>query len=215
VHKGFSKEWYSEAPYLEMWYRGWPIVKCPLDLHQYHEIVQQTRPDLIVETGSFSGASALFLADQIDLLDDPPNVPNPIVVSIDIDPAPDLPDDDRIEFIVGQSSTDLRVLERVKEIARGRRVMVVLDSDHSKEHVLKELDRYAPLVSAGCYLIVEDTNRDAYESMIVSGYIDGKLAGPAEAVKAWQPKNKGFEADRRRERFLFTQNPGGYLKRVR
>jgi cephalosporin hydroxylase len=109
------------------------------------------------------------------------------------------------------SSTDLRVLGKVEEFASGKKTMVVLDSDHSRPHVLKELRLYAPLVSVGCYLIVEDTNEDAYHFGQVGDY-DGH---PADAIRQWQPTNHGFEVDRRRERFLFTQNPGGYLKRVR
>lgn len=205
----FSEEWYAKAPFLEMWYRGWPIVKCPLDLWQYHEIIDQTRPTLIVETGTYCGASALYLADQLEI------VGGGDVISIDIQPAEELPNDDRIEFLIGKSSVDKRVLAHVKEKAAGRKTMVVLDSDHSKQHVLKELNAYAPLVSHGAYLIVEDTNRDAYRAMHQSGQLDDDLAGPAEAVRAWQPKNKGFMVDDRRERFLFSQNPGGYLKRVK
>jgi cephalosporin hydroxylase len=82
--------------------------------------------------------------------------------------------------------------------------MVILDSDHSKEHVVEELDRYAPMVTAGCYLIVEDTNPFAYNGP----------AGPERALRAWQPTNKGFEIDRDVEPFL-TCHPGGYLRRAR
>lgn len=205
----FSEDWYKHAPFLQMWYRGWPIVKCPMDLWSYHEIIDQTRPTLIVETGTFQGASALFLADQLEL------VGGGDVISIDINTGTRLPDDSRIEFIVGRSSVDRRVLEHVKQKASGRKTMVVLDSDHSKEHVLKELNAYAPLVSMGAYLIVEDTNRDAYRQMYRDGHLDDDRAGPADALKAWQPTNKGFKVDDRRERFLFSQNPGGYLKRIR
>ncbi len=204
----FSEDWYREAPFTQMWYRSWPIVKCPLDLWQYHEIIEQTRPTMIVETGTFSGGSALFLADQLEL------VGGGEVISIDIAPAEELPEDDRIEFLVGRSSTDLRVVEHVKERARGLKTMVILDSDHSAQHVLKELKLYAPLVSQGAYLIVEDTNRDAYRAMYQAGQLEDDQAGPAEALRAWQPTNHGFKVDQRRERFLFTQNPGGYLKRT-
>lgn len=204
----FSQDWYAKAPFLNMWWRGWPLVKCPLDLWSYHEIIEQTRPTLIVETGTYCGGSALYLADMLEL------VGGGDVISIDIQPADELPDDDRIEFLVGRSSIDKRVVEHVKEKAAGRKTMVVLDSDHSKQHVLKELNAYGPLVSHGAYLIVEDTNRDAYRAMYQSGLLDDDKAGPAEAVRAWQPTNKGFMVDDRRERFLFSQNPGGYLKRV-
>lgn len=205
----FSEDWYEKAPFLEMWYRGWPIVKCPLDLWQYHEIIDQTRPTLIVETGTFQGASALYMADQLELQG------GGEVISIDIRPQTELPDDDRITFLAGRSSVDQRVLQIVRERAAGRKTMVVLDSDHSKQHVLKELNAYAPLVSSGAYLIVEDTNRDAYRQMFRDGHLDDDRAGPADALKAWQPSNKGFMVDTRRERFLFSQNPGGYLKKVR
>lgn len=201
----FSQDWYAKAPFLEMWWQGWPIVKCPLDLHQYQEIIWQTRPDVIVETGTFSGGSALFMAHMQDLID------HGEVLSIDIRTGTELPEHSRIRYFEGMSSTDLRVLEEVKKIASGRKTMVVLDSDHSRPHVLKELKAYAPIVTKGCYLIVEDTNPDAYHRDQVGEY-DGY---PGDAVKEWQPSNNGFEKDERRERFIFSQNPGGYLRRVR
>lgn len=205
----FSKDWYAKAPFNEMWYRGWPLVKCPLDLWSYHEIIDQTRPTLIVETGTFQGGSALYLADQLEI------VGGGEVISIDINRGTELPQDDRIEFLEGLSSIDKRVLEHVKERAQGKKTMVILDSDHSEDHVLKELNLYAPLVSIGAYLIVEDTNRDAYRALYQSGMLDHDGCGPAEALRKWQPSNKGFKVDERRERFLFSQNPGGYLKKIR
>lgn len=205
----FSEDWYREAPFLQMWWRGWPIVKCPFDLHSYHEIIDQTRPTMIVETGTYQGGSALYLADQLEIAG------GGEVISIDINTGTELPEDDRIEFLEGLSSVDRRVLAHVKDRVAGHKTMVILDSDHSKDHVFRELNLYAPLVSMGAYLIVEDTNRDAYRAMYANGQLDDDRAGPAEALRAWQPKNKGFETDKRRERFLFTQNPGGYLKRIR
>jgi cephalosporin hydroxylase len=204
----FSEDWYKEAPFLELWWRGWPLVKCPFDLWSYHEIIEQTRPTFIVETGTYAGGSALYLADMLEL------VGGGHVLSVDITAGGEdqLPDDDRITFVRGRSSVDRRVVELAKEKAHGEKVMVVLDSDHSKEHVLKELHLYAPLVSMGAYLIVEDTNPDAYAQL---GFDKRDGAGPAKALKEWQPTNRGFMVDERRERFLFSQNPGGYLKRIR
>lgn len=203
----FSEDWYREAPFLQMWWRGWPLVKCPLDLWQYHEIIEQTRPTRIVETGTYAGGSALYLADMLEL------VGGGHVISVDITPGAEdqLPQDDRITFIRGRSSTDLRVLEFVKDATDGHKTMVVLDSDHSREHVLDELRLYAPLVSRGAYLIVEDTNPDAYAQL---GFDPRDGAGPARALREWQPTNHGFRVDDRRERFLFSQNPGGYLKKT-
>lgn len=208
MNRGFSQEWYEKAPFTEAWYRGWLIVKCPLDLWVYGEIIEQTRPTMIVETGTFAGGSALYLADQLEL------VGGGEVISIDIRTTEDLPQDDRIEFVQGRSSIDLRVLEHVKERIEGHKTMVVLDSAHTTEHVLAELKAYSPFVSPGAYLIVEDTNTDAYRTMYRNGQLDSPHAGPAEALKKWQPQKHGFKVDERRERFLFTQNPGGYLKRT-
>jgi cephalosporin hydroxylase len=205
----YSQEWYAKAPFAEEWWRGWPIVKHPNDLHVYAEIIWQTRPTLIVETGTFAGGSALYLADMLEIAG------GGDVISIDLNVNPELPDDERITFLQGLSSIDKRVLEAVRGLGEGRKTMVVLDSDHSADHVFRELNAYAPFVSMGCYLIVEDTNRDAYRQMFQNGHLDTDLAGPAEALKRWQPTNKGFMVDRRRERFLFSQNPGGYLKKVK
>lgn len=203
----FSQDWYKAEAFHTHW-RGWPMVKCWLDLGQYHQIIDQTRPTLIVETGTYAGGSALYLADMLEISG------GGDVISIDITSGgeDELPKDERIEFIRGRSSVDRRVTEYVKEKAKGRKTMVILDSDHSHEHVLKELRCYAPLVSVGAYLIVEDTNKDAYRQL---GFPEKEGAGPARAVKDWQPTNRGFKVDERREQFLFSQNPGGYLKRIR
>jgi cephalosporin hydroxylase len=87
------------------------------------------------------------------------------------------------------------------------RVMVLLDSDHAEAHVRKELDLYAPLVTSGCYLIVEDTNVNGHPVYPLHG------PGPMEAVQGWLPAHQEFEADRRREKFMLTFNPYGYLRR--
>ena len=217
LHSGYSKAWYSAAPYLQSWYRGYPVIKHPNDLFVYQEILWQTKPDLIIETGTFSGGSALFLADQLDLLvlheglrDDAK------VLTIDIMANQEflegLPSHPRISFFYGYPSTDLRVVEEVeKRIAQHERVMVILDSDHRKANVLRELAIYSKFVTPGCYLIVEDTNQDAYDAM--DAFYDKADGYPSHALHEWKPERHGFITDERRERFLFTQNPKGYLKR--
>jgi cephalosporin hydroxylase len=86
-------------------------------------------------------------------------------------------------------------------------VMAVLDSDHSYEHVLKELEAYGPLVTPGCYMIVEDTNVNGHPVVPDHG------SGPAEAVETFLNESAFFDVDRDRERLLMTFNPGGYLRR--
>lgn len=173
----------------------------------YQEIIWQTQPDLIIETGTYSGGSALFLAHMLDCVGDEDGK----VITVDIEVAPELPEHHRINYIQGMSSTDLRVMERLRQWARGRKTMVILDSDHRMAHVLKELKLYAPLVSKGCYMIVEDT----HPLSVYSGEEDRNDGYPAGAIKQWNPASHGFESDPRRERMLFSQNPGGYLKKVR
>jgi len=88
-------------------------------------------------------------------------------------------------------------------------VLVLLDSDHSRDHVLKELQSYAPLVTPGSYVVVEDTNLDGHPVFPEFG------PGPMEAVAEFLGSDSHFEVDRTREKFLMTFNPGGFLKRVR
>lgn len=203
----FSRSYYKSNVYLETHWMGYQVVKCPLDLWAYAEIIWETTPDLIVETGAYIGGSALYLAHALDAVGDGE------IVSIDLRPLEEMdvefPEHDRIEFLPGVSSTDPVALSHVKQKAQGKRVMVILDSDHTKAHVLRELNLYSPLVAKGCYLIVEDTNPWSYMAL---GHSE---CGPAEALKEWQPVNRGFEVDRHRERWVLTQNPGGYLRRVR
>jgi cephalosporin hydroxylase len=176
-----------------------PIRKCPLDMWIYQEILVETRPDLIVETGTYKGGSALFLAHVCDLLD------HGRVVTIEQTPQA-VPEHPRITYLNG-SSTAETIVARVRRQVADRRAMVILDSDHSFGHVLSELRSYAPLVSTGCYLIVEDTNVNAHPVRPDFG------PGPMEAVKRFLAEDGRFVVDESREKLLMTFNPGGYLRR--
>lgn len=211
VDDRFSRLFYErEVPFGLTW-MGRICCKCPFDMWMYAEIIHATRPDIIIETGTFDGGSALFLAHMLDI------VGNGKIISVDIRSDVSkltdgkLPEHPRIEFLAGLSSTDPRVLEHVTAWADGRRGMVILDSAHNEKHVLDEIRLYHKFVAKGSYLIVEDTNVHGYQFAV--GDIEGEH-GPAEAVKAFQPKNHGFEVDRSKERLLMSQNPGGYLRRV-
>jgi cephalosporin hydroxylase len=177
--------------------------KCPLDLWIYQEILMETRPDLIIETGTHMGGSALFLASICDLLS------NGEIVTIDMGKRPERPDHPRITYLLG-SSTDPDVLAQLtSKVESADRVMVILDSDHSEGHVFDELTKLGPLVTPGCYLIVEDT--------IVNGnpVLPEFGPGPAEAVKRYlHDRPSRFVVDADREKFHLTFNPGGYLRRT-
>jgi cephalosporin hydroxylase len=181
---------------------GAQALKNPLDLWVYQEIVVETRPDLIVETGTYRGGSALYLASICDL------VGHGEVVSIDIEPArDDYPRHPRVTYLAGRSSTDPGVVHELTERAAGRRTFVVLDSDHSEAHVEAELEAYAPLVPVACYLVAEDSNIGRIRKDL--------MPGPLQAVERFLSRTDEFEIDRGREKFLITFNPSGFLRRVR
>jgi cephalosporin hydroxylase len=181
---------------------GVEALKTPQDLWVYQEIIVETRPDLIVETGTFHGGTALFLATICDALG------HGRVVSIDVrHPAP-LPEHPRIEYLTG-SSTESQIVDEVRTRAGEQgRLMAILDSDHSRDHVLAELRAYGPLVAEDCYLVVEDTNINGHPAAPHWG------PGPMEALEAFLADGAPFVADRRREKFLITFNPQGFLRRV-
>jgi cephalosporin hydroxylase len=193
---------YASDAWTKASWLGTQALKNPLDLWVYQEIMAETRPELIVETGTWRGGSALYMASVCDLLGEGE------IVSIDIAPMrEDYPQHPRVTYLAGRSSTDPEVVEEVRVRADGRRTLIILDSDHSQAHVEAELDAYAPLVPVGCYLIVEDSN--------VGQIREDLLPGPLEAIETFLARTDEFEIDREREKFLITFNPSGYLRRVR
>jgi cephalosporin hydroxylase len=203
----FHSLYYELHHFGETWHNtfwlGAAARKCPLDLWVYQEIVHELRPDLIIETGTANGGSALFIASICDLLD------HGSVITIDIQDKPDRPAHPRIQYLLG-SSVEETILARVGEqVLQSQKVMVVLDSDHRKAHVLKELDAYSAFVTKGSYLIVEDTNLNGHPVHRDYG------PGPMEAVEEFLRTNPNFVVDRTREKFRLTFNPRGYLRRER
>ena len=189
---------------------GFPVLKCPLDLWIYQEIIFENRPDVIIETGTGSGGGALFLASICDTWIDNGNI-----ITIDTENTnheKDLPKHDRIKYLTGTSISG-EILESIENILKSltvtygdQKVMVILDSDHSKEHVLRELELYSPLVTAGQYIIVEDTNLDHPNPV---GFVV-----PMEAVNEFLKNNGGFIVDESKHKFYLTFNPRGYLKKI-
>ena len=193
---------YESDAWTKATWLGAQALKNPLDLWIYQEILHETRPELVVETGTYRGGSALYLASMCDLL----GVGE--IVSVDIEPLrEDYPEHPRITYLGGRSSTDPEVVAEIRARAEGRPTLVVLDSDHSQAHVEAELSAYAPIVPVGCYVIVEDSNIGQIRKDL--------MPGPLQAVEVFLARTDEFVVDRDRERFLMTLNPGGYLRRVR
>jgi cephalosporin hydroxylase len=193
---------YESNAWTKARWMGVQALKNPLDLWIYQEIMVDTEPELVVETGTWRGGSALYLASLCDLL----RIGE--VVSVDVEPLrDDYPQHPRITYLAGRSSTDPELLAEVAARAEGRRTLVILDSDHSQAHVEAELEAYAPIVPFGCYLVVEDSNIGQIRKDL--------MPGPLQAVEAFLARDRRFEIDREREKFLLTFNPSGYLRRVR
>lgn len=181
---------------------GTEVQKNPMDLMVYQEIIYQTKPDWIIDAGTYRGGSALFFASICDLME------HGRVISIDINVLEGRPQHKRIQYLLG-SSISSEVLGKIRSlIAPADKVMVSLDSDHSKEHVLKELKIYSHMVTVGNYLVVEDTDINGHPVLRNFG------PGPMEALEDFLKENKDFVPDRSREKFLLTFNPKGYLRRV-
>ena len=175
--------------------RGRRVFKYPTDLWAYKELLETVQPAVIVETGSAEGGSAAWFADYAEV--------------VSIDPVQPEKRDKRVHWITG-SSTDPDVIARVYERVRGRSCLVTLDSDHDALHVEAELEAYAPLVTPGSYLIVEDTAVDVY-GIDLEFYPNG---GPGVAVERFLERDNHFSPDRTCERFMLGMNPGGWLRRI-
>ncbi len=191
---------------------GYQTWKCPLDMWIFQEIIFEIKPDLIVEAGTAHGGSTLFFAHMLDLLG------HGKVYSIDTnsdynitsDVVTNRPKHPRITYIKG-SSIDPAIVERVKqEVTQLKlRVLVDLDTDHKKDHVLKEMNLWSPIVTVNSYLIVEDSNVNGHPVEPDYG------PGPFEAIEEWIQSHPDFVIDHSREKFFATFNPNGYLKKVR
>ena len=193
-----SKEMIKELDkydYTYLWsWLGLPIIQWPADIMATQEIIWETKPDIIIETGIARGGSMIFLAAMQKIIGDGK------VIGIDIDIRKHNKIaieghilSDRITMIEG-SSTDQATFDEVKSLIKpGEKVMVILDSDHSYQHVLDECRLFSPLVSEGCYLVVADT--------VVGHFLEGEIKG--KRSKNWF---KGDEPLKARDVFLSKSN---------
>jgi len=208
--KNIEDEFHAKYYYSKIWsdtyFLGKKVFKCPNDLWIYQELLWELKPDVIIECGTFHGGSALYYAKLFDIMDIPGEI-----ITIDVDPMPDMPVHKRITYLEGSSISN-EIVEKVKELIRvKKKVMVILDSDHSKDHVLKELELYHGFVTKDSYLIVEDSNLNGHP--VYSGF--GQGPGPMEAMEEFLPKHSEFVSDKSKEKFLMSFNPNGYLKKVK
>ena len=215
-----SRAWMDRAQKLRYSYHfqwmGRPIIQYPTDIMAMQELIWSVQPDLLIETGVARGGSLVFYASMFQLIG------RGEVLGIDIDIRPhnreaieSHPMAGRIRMIEG-SSIDPALFAQVEEMARDRKVMVVLDSSHTRGHVLAELELYAPLVSVGSYCVVMDT---VVEDMPPDLFGDRPWHpgnSPKNAVHDYLARHPEFEIDHAMDHKLAVSvAPDGYLRRTR
>ena len=202
--------------YLWSW-MGVPIIQMPADVMATQEVIWATRPDVIIETGVARGGSVLFMASLLEMIG------NGKVIGVDIDirahnrqSIESHPMAKRVVLVEG-GSVDEATLVRVRaEIPPGAKVMVVLDSDHSRAHVLAECRAYGPLVTPGCYMVVADT---------LVGHVTEENAPkkrsklwfkgdePLSALQDFMAETDRFEVDEvLNGKLVLSSSPGGYVR---
>jgi cephalosporin hydroxylase len=217
-----SRKWFEEASRFEYSYHftwlGRPIIQFPQDILAVQEIIWRTTPDLIIETGIAHGGSLILSASCLELIGG-----NGTVLGIDVD----IREHNRREIEVHPlfkrivmlegSSVAQEIVEKVRAAAEGReRIMVMLDSNHTRDHVLKELQIYSPLVTKGCYLVVFDTIIEDLPRNFFSDRPWDRGDNPKTAVQQFLNSNDRFVIDKEIDsKLLITVAPSGYLRCVK
>jgi cephalosporin hydroxylase len=195
---------------------GLPVIQMPPDIVALQEVIWETRPQLVIETGIARGGSLVLYASILELLGEGE------VLGIEVDirahnrtAIEAHPLAKRIRMIEGSSLNDDIVARARAAAAEAERVMVVLDSNHTHEHVLGELRAYGRLVTVGQFLVVADTFVEQIPAQEHRPREWGPGNNPATALRAWLDEVDGFEPDSFvNSKLLLTASPGGYLRRV-
>ena len=237
VLRAKTLEWIDAvAPYKYTHHFKWlglPIIQFPQDMLAMQELIWGVKPDLIIETGVARGGSLIFYASMLAMLDyceaaEASKALNPQtgrrrVLGLDIDirahnraAIETHPLAHKIDMIQG-SSIALEIIAQVHEYARGyERILVCLDSNHTHEHVLAELEAYAPLVSPGSYCVVFDTIIEDMPDDMFPDRPWGKGNNPLTAVHEFLKSTDRFVVDKETEnKLLITVAPMGYLKCIK
>jgi len=193
---------------------GVPIIQLPEDVVMMQELIWKIRPDVIVECGLAHGGSALFYASLLELIG------KGFVIGIDVEirqynkiVIQNHPLSHRVKMMQCDSASE-EAVTRVKELIKpSDRVMVVLDSNHSKEHVAKELALYNGLVTPGSYLVAMD-GAMAFVWDMPDAKPGWKEDNPLRAIEEFMKDNKAFEIDEHYTRLKVTANPKGFLRKI-
>ncbi len=196
---------------------GRPIIQYPQDILALQEIIFKVQPEIIVETGIARGGSLIFSASMLELIGKPAEV---LGVDIDIrahnrEAILTHPMNKRIQLLQG-SSVALDTIEEVKRRVGDKKALVILDSNHTYEHVKLELELYSTLVKKESYLVVFDTVIDDLSDELSLDRPWGYKNGPKKAVEEFLAANGRFEIDKEiQDKLMITAAPSGYLKCIK
>lgn len=219
----FLQQAADEQFHCNFFWCGVPIVQIGQDIQALQEIIWQVKPDCIIETGVAWGGSLMFSASMLCILEACSLIENGSVIGIDIEIRPHNrknieahPLSKKITLVEGSSIAET-TLQKVRQLIVGKqRIMVMLDSNHTHEHVLDELRLYTPFISLGSYCIVSDTAIEDFETAHHAPRPWGKGNNPKTAVHEFLRTNDCFEMDKYIEdKLLITASPDGFLKRVK
>lgn len=196
---------------------GLPIIQCTEDIISAQEIVWDVKPDVIIETGIAWGGSIVFYASLLQMIGKGKVVGIDVVLpQKNIDKIMGYPFSDRIELIEG-SSVEPSIVDQVAgHVKEGQTVMLMLDSNHTHEHVLKELELYSPFVTKDSYIIVSDTIVEDIPPQTHRPRSWGPGDNPKTAVNEFIKKNDRFVLDSYyNDKILITSDKGGYIKCIK
>lgn len=200
----------------ELTWLGRPIIQFSNDMIMLQELIWDTKPDIFIEAGIAHGGSLIYTASLFELMGTNGQV---IGIDIEIRPHNRIAIEQhrmfkRIKMIEG-SSVDKSTLDSLEKLlVEGKSITVMLDSNHSKEHVLKELQLYSKFVTKGSYLIVQDGAQE-WVSDIPRGKPEWKEDNPLAAIEIFLKENDDFVIDEKYTRLGITQSPNGYLRKVK
>ena len=190
---------------------GVGVIQYPSDLITYANLLYKVKPEVVIESGTNYGGLSVFFSTVMENIN-----PSAKIVTVDIDSSkwdqevaagritPKMLE--RIVFVKGDS-VSTAVIDRIRELTQGKRGLVLLDSLHTSEHVLKELELYSPFVSPGSYIIVNDTHLEMMKFMDMG-------SGPLRAVKDFLKENKEFTIDPDLPGTIISCAPSGFLRRI-
>ena len=198
----FNKIYYNRATHTwrEVSWLGVKVQNNPCDLWIVQEIICDKKPDFIIECGTLFAGGALYLCSICELID------HGLVITIDRRFHTSI--HKRMTTLTGLTTAGA-ILDEVRARVGDGSVMVLLDSDHRKDNVLKELKIYSDIVTLGQYLVVQDTHINGHP--VLEGFGDG----PCEAVAEFLATDERFKVDRWQERLMLTFNPMGYLRKIK